>query len=152
MTIPFYQGGAQASRIRQAKQVASQRRVEIVEAQRQAREETIGIWETFMTARARIESIRRQVAAADIAREGVMREQEVGQRTVLDVLDAEREALMAKTALVNAERDYVVASYNVLAAMGKLTAYDLKLETALYEPEKLHRVTRGKFWGLSPAE
>ncbi len=85
MTIPLYQQGDVSSRVREAKQVASQRRLEVREALRQAREDAISAWEGLETARAQIQAFNESVRANSIALEGVRQENEVGARTVLDV-------------------------------------------------------------------
>ena len=66
--------------------------------------------------------------------EGVSKEQQVGGRTVLDVLNAEQELLNAQVALVSSQRNAVVAAYQVLASDGALTAKALGLKVKLYDP------------------
>ena len=72
--------------------------------------------------------------ADEIAFEGVSKEQRVGGRTVLDVLNAEQELLNAQVSLVTSQRDAIVAAYQVLAAGGVLTAKSLGLKVKLYDP------------------
>ncbi|MGF1628166.1 MAG: TolC family outer membrane protein [Kiloniellaceae bacterium] len=146
--VPLYQQGAVSSRVREAKQVASQRRLDVRQALRRAREDAISGWERLLTARAQIASLQQSVRASEIALEGVRQENAVGARTVLDVLDAEQELLDAQVGLVSAQRDEIVASYQVLTAVGRMTAADLGLATAVYDPEADYRAVREKWFGL----
>ena len=61
--------------------------------------------------KARITASQAQVQAAEIALNGVREEARVGQRTTLDVLNAQQELLNARVNLITAQRDRVVASY-----------------------------------------
>lgn len=148
VSVPLYQQGAVSSRVRESKQVASQRRLQVREAIRQAREDAISSWESLLTARAQITAFKESVRANEIALEGVRQENAVGARTVLDVLDAEQELLDAQVNLVGALRDEVVASYQVLTAIGRMTAADLALDTAVYDPDSDYRAVREKWFGL----
>ena len=82
-----------------------------------------------------------------IALEGVQREASVGSRTVLDVLDSEQELLDAKVSLVRAQRDEVVASFELKGAVGQLTAENLSLPVDLFDPAAYYNTTRSKFLG-----
>ena len=146
--VPLYQQGSVSSRVREAKQVASQRRLLVREAIRQARDDAISAWESLLTARAQIAALQQSVRANEIALEGVRQENNVGARTVLDVLDAEQELLDAQVSLVSAQRDEVVASFSVLSAIGRMTAADLGLGTAVYNPEEDYRAVRESWFGL----
>src|SRR3546814_116640 len=108
--VPLYQQGAASSRVREAKQVASQRRLQVREAIRLAREDAISAWESLLTARAQIAALEQSVRANEIALEGVRQENAVGARTVLDVLDAEQELLDVQVNLVSAQSDEIVRS------------------------------------------
>lgn len=131
--IPLYQGGAVESRVREARRTATQNAIELEESKRASIATAVSAWEGLVTARASIQSRIAQVRAAEIALEGVRQEQLVGARTVLDVLNAEQDLLNARVLLVQARRDEVVASYQVLAATGQLTALDLALPVDHYD-------------------
>lgn len=148
LTVPLYQRGSVTSRVREAKQLVSQNRLLLLEAKRTAIEDGNSAWESLTTARARIRSFSAEVRANRIALEGVQQEALVGSRTVLDVLDAEQELLDAQVNLVRAERDEAVAQYDLLAAVGRLTAADLNLETQIYNPQKHYNDVRDKLWGV----
>ncbi len=148
LSVPLYQSGSVSSRIRAAKQVVAQRRNERNSAVRDAREEGTRGWENLETAQAQIRSFTAQVRATEIALEGVQQEALVGSRTVLDVLDAEQELLDASVSLVRAERDEVVAAYQLRSAIGRLTAESLKLPVKAYDFTKNYRRVRNKWFGL----
>ena len=149
--IPLYQAGAPDSRVRAAKQQYQQARKLLDEARRASEREAVDAWQSLDTARAQITSFEEQVKAADIALDGVRQEQQVGARTVLDVLDQEIEALNAKVSLVQAQTAYAVARYRVLAAVGRLTAKDLALNTPYYDATEHYNEVRNKFWGTGPS-
>ncbi len=86
-------------------------------------------------AQASIVSGREQVRAAQVAFEGVREEAKFGERTTLDVLDAEQEVLIARSNLVSAIRDEYVAVYSILSEMGLLTAEHLQLGVPIYNPD-----------------
>lgn len=147
--IPLYQQGLVEARVREAKQVAGQRRIEMEDARRRAQEDTTRAWEALNTARARINAIQAQIRAAEVALEGVIQESRVGSRTVLDVLDSEQELLNAKVQLVQSQRDEVVAAFQLTSATGQLTALKLGLPVEVYDPTVNYAETRGRWWGTS---
>lgn len=136
VTVPFYQSGTEYSAIRQAKQLRSQRMLEIRAAERVVIEQVATAWEVYQASLAQIAANEESVNANNIALDGVRQEAAVGSRTTLDVLDAEQEALDSQVNLVGAKRDETVAAYSLLSAMGELTARGLDLAVALYDPEK----------------
>ena len=150
LTVPLYQAGAVASRVREAKEVAGQALTQIEEARRAAIESATESWENLTTARARIQSLQTQIAAAEIALEGVQQEALVGTRTVLDVLDAEQELLDARVNLVVSQRDFAVATLSLAAAIGTLTAERLQLPVDYYDPNVHYEYVRNKWWGTDP--
>ncbi len=130
LSVPFYQAGSVQSRVREARQTANQRIIEITESKRSIRAQTIAAWEALKAAEAQIISRKAQVEAAAIAREGVNYETEFGERTVLDSLDAEQEYLDAQVDLVTARRDEVVARFELVALMGMLSPETLAFSTS----------------------
>jgi TolC family type I secretion outer membrane protein len=147
LTVPLYQQGAVSSRIREAIQLAGENQLQVEEARRAAIEDAKSGFETLLTARASIQSREAEVRAAKIALEGVEQEAAVGSRTVLDVLDAEQELLDAQVSLVLDQRDAIVASYQLLAAVGRLTARELTLPVDLYDQKTHYLQVRDKLWG-----
>ena len=147
LTIPLYQQGVVNSRLRAARHTVGQQRLEEDQSRLEVAAAATRAWEALATARARISSFTSQVAANEIALEGVTREAAVGARTVLDVLDAERELLDARVNLVGAGRDEVVDIFQLREAIGRLTARELYLPVDFYDPDVHYRKIQGRGLG-----
>lgn len=147
VSIPLYQSGAQYSAVREAKQRASQARLQMSDSRRQVEEGVRNGWEQLRATRAAIRSNREQVRANEIALDGVRQEAQVGSRTTLDVLDAEQELLDSQVALVSAERDEYVAGYSLLSAIGQLSARELSLAVDLYDPRENYEDVKHQWIG-----
>jgi TolC family type I secretion outer membrane protein len=148
LTVPLYSSGSVEAQVRQAKQQAGQRRIQIEEQRNLSVEAAITAWEGWTAAKAQIVSFTEQVEASRIALDGVRQENTVGSRTVLDVLDAEQEYLNAQVNLVRAKRDEVVARFQLYSAIGKLTARNLKLDVPYYDETDHYGRVRDKWTGL----
>lgn len=134
-SLPLYQAGAVRSRVREAKHTANQRYMQIVEARKRAAQQAVSAWAGLLSSRAQIQARSAQVKSAGIAREGVKKEEELGARTILDTLNADQEYLDAQVALVSADRDYIVAQFQVLAVLGELTPQNLGFPYESYNYE-----------------
>jgi outer membrane protein len=122
--------------LRQAKDTYGQFLLLADQARLDARNSATAAWESLSAQTASLDSIRSQISANEISLEGTQREAEVGSRTVLDVLNAEQLLLNSRVTLVRSQHDQLVAAFQLLSAMGKLTAGDLGLGVKLYNPEK----------------
>jgi TolC family type I secretion outer membrane protein len=151
VTIPLYQAGAPDSRVRQSKQRYMQSRRLTDEALRAAEQEAVNSWTSLQTTIAQARSFEEQVRANEIALEGVRQEQEVGARTILDVLDAQQALLVSQVNLVSTQTDQVVAEYRLLASGGSLTAQNLALNADYYDPTQHYDKVRNKFIGTGPS-
>jgi outer membrane protein len=149
LQVPLYQAGRVSSQVRAAKQVASQRRIEIIQAGRLVRQEVVRDWNEFVSSAESIQSLQDEVEAAELALEGVSQEALVGTRTTLDVLDAEQELVQAQVLLAVERRKRVVAAYRLIAATGRLTAPNLGLAVPYYDPEAHHVLTRSRIFGVT---
>lgn len=147
VSVPIYQGGAVAARVRQAKEIHSQRRIELDLARDQIRAVVISAWGTVIAARAAIVSQTEEVNAAQIALDGVQEEQKVGQRTTLDVLNQQQTLLDAQVNLVLAQRESVVASFALISSMGRLNENRLALRVDRYLPEDHFEAVQNKWRG-----
>ncbi len=147
LTVPLYQKGNVYSRVREARQVLSQRSEDLENARRIAVEAAASTWNGLQTARAVVISFQAEVRANEIALDGVQREALVGSRTVLDVLDAEQELLDANVNLVRSERNELVARFELKSAVGGLTARELKLPVEIYDAERNYRRVRNRWFG-----
>ena len=148
LTVPVYQGGTEYATIRQSKETLGQRRIDLDTAREQAQQTWVQSWGQLEAAKAQIQATQAQVAAAEIALNGVREEARVGQRTTLDVLNAQQELVNARVALVTAQRDRVVASYTVLAAAGRLSAQVLALAVPIYDPVVHYQQVRDSWSGV----
>jgi len=148
LTVPIYQGGSEFSTIRQSKETLGQRRLELAVSRDLARANVVQTWGQLEAAKAQITATQAQVAAAEIALNGVREEARVGQRTTLDVLNAQQELVNARVALVTAQRDRVVASYSLLAASGRLSPEVLALEVPVYDPKVHYHQVRDTWVGV----
>jgi TolC family type I secretion outer membrane protein len=148
VTVPLYEAGSVYSRTREAQQTVAQRRSQVDEARRTAVQQGTTAWETLQSNRARVESLRSSIRAAEIALEGVQQEAAVGSRTVLDILNAEQELFNARVNLVRAQRDQLVSEFQLAAATGRLTAADLNLPIELYDVDKHYQAVRNKWIGF----
>jgi len=148
LTVPIYQGGAEYSAIRQNKETLGQQRLNLDVNRDQARATVVQSWGQLDAAKAQIEATTAQVYAAEIALNGVREEARVGQRTTLDVLNAQQELVNARVALVTAQHDRVVASYTLLAAVGELSMQRLGLKVMVYDPQVHYQQVRDAWIGV----
>jgi outer membrane protein len=147
LSVPIYQGGAEYSAIRQAKETLGQRRLDFDTARDTVRQEVVQSWGQLEAAKANIDATQAQVQAAEIALNGVREEARVGQRTTLDVLNAQQELVNARVSLVTAQRDRVVASYTLLGAVGRLSPRVLGLRVPVYDATVHYRQVRDAWAG-----
>jgi outer membrane protein len=148
ITVPIYQGGAEYSTIRQAKEMVGQKRIDLETARDAVQANIVTTWGALDAAKASILANQAQVAAAEIALEGVREEARVGQRTTYDVLLAQQMLVQARTALVTAQHDRVVASYTLLAAVGELNLPKLGINIPLYDPMVHYQQIRDAWIGV----
>ena len=145
LTIPLYNAGESRAKIRQSKHQKWQAQEVVLETERQVRATVSSAWEYMKANESKIAAIKDQVKANEIALDGVQKEEALGNRTILDVLDAYQELLNSNVDEVTARRDYYVSAMNLLVSMGKLTAKDLKLDVKLYDAKKYYKETRDKW-------
>lgn len=148
LNFPLYRSGRTYSELRQAKQQRSQRMIEMVAARRLVEATVASAWASNQAIKRSIESREDQVRANEIALEGVRQEALVGSRTTLDVLDAEQTSLNSHVELVRSRRDQVVAEYQLLSALGGLTARGLGLDVEIYNPDEYYRDVKNDLFGL----
>ncbi len=150
VNIPLYQAGDVAARVRQAKEINFQRQRDVETARLQVNADAISAFGNLSGARATIISARSQRDANQVALTGVREEARVGQRTVLDVLNAEQELLNSQVLLVTAERDTTVAEYTLLSAIGRLNPPGIGIPSPYYDPTAHYHAVKNKWFGLSP--
>lgn len=149
LTIPiFANGGRDYATIRQANEAYGQRRIQIETAAASVRQAVTQSWAALEAARSQIQAAEVQVRAQEIAVNGIREEYKVGQRTIIDVLNATQTLTEARVALVRAQRDRVVMSYSVLAAMGRLSGQQLALRTDIFDPTVHYNQVRDLWIGV----
>jgi len=147
-TVPLYDGGLAASQIRQAKEALAQSRLVLDQVRVQIEAAITTAWATNEGAKIAIRAAEAEVRAATLALAGVRREHDLGQRTTLDVLNAQQDLMSARGRLIAAQRDRVVASYTLAAALGRLDHRRLGLSTPDYEPQTHYQQVRDAWHGL----
>jgi outer membrane protein len=148
VSAPLYQGGAEYSLIRQSKENLAQQRLNLEQVRDQTRANTVTAWGQLVAGKAQVASAQSQVTASEIALNGVREEAKAGQRTTLDVLNAQQALVNARVALVTAQHDRVVASYAVLSAVGRLSPQVLNLPTSTYDPSVHYQQVRDSWYGV----
>jgi outer membrane protein len=148
LNVPIYQGGAEYSLIRQSKETLAQQRLNLEQVRDQTRSNVVTAWGQLVAGKAQVQSAQSQVSASEIALNGVREEAKAGQRTTLDVLNAQQALVNARVALVTAQHDRVVASYAVLNAVGRLAPQVLGLKTNVYDPSVHYHQVRDSWAGV----
>jgi outer membrane protein len=146
--VPLYDGGLAPSQIRQAKEVAMQSRIVLDQVRGQVQTAVIAGWVAHEGARVALAAAESEVRAASVALAGVQKEAQGGQRTTLDVLNAQQDLMAARARLIGAQRDRVVAGYTLLSAGGRLDVKTLGLNTPDYAPEIHYHQVRDAWKGL----
>jgi outer membrane protein len=147
-SVPIYQGGAEYALIRQSKENLAQQRLNLETTRDQTRANVVQAWGQLEAGKAQVQSAQAQVTASEIALNGVREEAKAGQRTTLDVLNAQQALVNARVALVTAQHDRVVASYSVLNAVGRLAPQVLGLNTTVYDPSVHYQQVRDSWAGV----
>jgi len=155
ISVPLYDGGTTTATIRQAREVAAQQQYQADYQREQVRAAVVSAWGVLSNAKAIVEAAQAQISAAESALKGTRDEAHIGLRTTLDVLNAQQTLLNARVSLISAQRDQIVASYAMLAAIGRLSMVNLALNAKPYNPEqhydqvKIHGMDCGRHLKIS---
>jgi len=147
LNVPIYQGGRSSAQIRQSKEQLGQAQIEVDLYRDQVRAQLASAWSQLEGARASVTAYRESVRANQIALDGRIQENRVGQATTLDVLTSRTFLIDAQISLVMAERDVVAASYAVMQALGRMDAAGLGLQVVHYNPLSHYNAVQGKWIG-----
>jgi len=147
-SVPIYDGGMAASQTRQAKEVTSQSRLVLEQVRNQTRTAVVSAWVSNEGTKVALRAAESEVKSAEIALQGVRREAQGGQRTTIDVLNAQQDLTNARTRQITAQRDRVIASYTLLSAVGRLDIHTLNLNTPDYSPDVHYHQVRDAWHGL----
>lgn len=149
VTVPLYaNGGAIFAQVRQAKHnhIAALQQIEVQRALAQS--QVVQAWSQLVGFKAQAVSDKASIVANTTALNGVREEERVGQRTVLDVLNAQQELLQSQVNLETTKRNILVASYTLVSAIGRLSVSEVGAATAVYNPEVHYQQVRNKWWGI----
>lgn len=154
LNVPLYQGGRPAAQVRQNQALESQAIEREIEIERGVIAQVRAAYASWQASLQTIVSSQTAVNATALSLEGVRAENSVGSRTILDILNAEQEALISRVELVSAQRNAYVAGFSLLASMGHAEADDLSLDAGvLYDPMQNYDRVKNKLldWGGDPA-
>lgn len=149
MSVPLYSGGATRAKIRKSKYQRWAAQEQLRDAERAVVSGVTASWEMMQTSKSNITAIQEQIKASAIALEGTRKEEALGNRTVLDVLNAYQTLLVSQVSEVQARHDFYVAGLQLMQSMGKLTAQKLGLKVKNYDAEGHYQNTKGKWLTLS---
>jgi len=144
-SMPIYNAGASRAKIRQSKYYQWQAQENLLNTEDGLRADITSAWEYLSANKARLNSVKAQIKAYQVALDGVREEEALGNRTVLDVLNQYQYLLNSEVEEVTTKHDYYVSGLTLLQAMGKLTAKDLKLNVDLYDADAKYKETSGKW-------
>ncbi|MGC6511543.1 MAG: TolC family outer membrane protein [Parvibaculales bacterium] len=133
VTMPIFTGGKSYAAVRASQHVKNTTRMLVHAAQDSVEREVTVSWYNFTAATGEIEASTKQIKASEIALDGVKQERELGIRSILDLLNAENELLDARVALIEAERNQIIAAYSLLASIGRLTGEQLGIAVSYKE-------------------
>ena len=126
---PFYSGGKKRVTVSKNESLKTRKRLLLDNAIKINDTIVATTWANLQSSKSFLDSTRSQVGAAEIANEGITAEYERGSgRTTLDVIQSNTLLLNAKVSLANSERNYLLAQYNLLKAIGLLNSNYLKLK------------------------
>ena len=148
-SIPLYNAGSSRAKIRQSKYYRWQAQEDVLNTQDALHADITSYWEYLSANKAKIKSVKAQIKAYQVALNGVREEEALGNRTVLDVLNQYQYLLDSEVEEVTTRHDYYVSGLQLLQAMGKLTAADLKLDVDLYDADVKYKETSGKWLSTS---
>lgn len=148
LSVPFFSGGRNYANIRRSQESLGQVQMQRDSSRKAVEQQIINAWVNFQSAESAIDANEAQVRAARSALSGLMEEQNVGQRTTLDVLNGQANLISAREALAISQRNLLVSAYNILYATGQLTSQNLGLNVRTYRPEEHFDAVKDKWFGL----
>jgi outer membrane protein len=145
LSVPIYEQGLTRGQKREALEIAEQRRIAIETARRAIDEVAIASWESNQKSKANITHLTTLVKATQTSVDGTQQEVEVGSKILLDLLDEQRKLVDAQLKKIQEEKKYYFTGFQVLQAMGMLTAQSLKLNVKLYDPDIHYEATHSRW-------
>jgi outer membrane protein len=130
LAIPIYQGGLTSSRVREALANAEKARQDLENARRTAQ---LTAQQTFLgvaTGVSQVRALEAALVSSQSSLDSTRLGQEVGVRTVIDVLNAQQQLSQTRRDLAQAKYNYILALLRLKAAAGQLAEQDLALVNA----------------------
>ena len=128
-TWPLFSGGDNIFNFRKARELRNQKELLLQDSKKKIETDVANAWSNYQSSKSVLDSIRAQVKAAEIANEGITLEYESGSsRTTLEVIQSRTILLNSRINLASSERNFLIFQFNLLAAVGKLTAKQLNLK------------------------
>lgn len=151
LTVPLYQGGSEYAAIRQQRDRVQYDYANVVNARRTAVQSATQAWEGLIASRAAVRSTQQQIKSDAIALDGTERQEIVGTRDTLDVLNAQQLLFNAQTTQIQNIANVVDESYTIASAIGRLTARDLALPVTHYDDLKYYNKVKDALFGNGDA-
>ena len=129
-TWPLFSGGSNIFNLREAKELRNQKELLLQDSKKTIETNVANAWSSYQSSKSVLESIKSQVQAAEIANEGINLEYESGNgnRSTLDVIQSSSILLNSKINLAISERNFFISQFDLLSAIGRLTAQHLNLK------------------------
>ena len=128
-TWPLFAGGKNFYNLRKAIELRNQKELLYEDSKKKVETNVVNAWSSYQSSKGVLDSIRSQVKAAEIANEGITLEYESGtSRTTLEVIQSRTILLNSRINLATSERNFLISQFNLLSAIGRLTAKQLKLK------------------------
>ena len=128
-TWPLFTGGSNLFNLRKAQELRNQKELLLEDSKKQIEADVANAWSSYQSSKSVLDSIRLQVKAAEIANEGITLEYESGtSRTTLEVIQSRTILLNSRINLASSERNFLISQFNLLSAVGRLTAKQLNLK------------------------
>jgi len=128
-TWPLFSGGSNIFNLRKAKELRNQKELLFQDSKKTTETDVANAWSNYQSSKGVLDSIRSQVKAAEIANEGITLEYESGSsRTTLEVIQSRSILLNSRINLASSERNFLISQFNLLSAIGRLTAKQLNLK------------------------
>ncbi|MGA8169362.1 MAG: TolC family outer membrane protein [Methylocystis sp.] len=150
VNVPIYEGGVNYGQIRQAKEKLGQARFIFDQQIDQIHQSVEASWAAWKQTTTFLIAAKQQVAKAESALAGIREEAKFGQRTTFEILQGQLVLVNARTALVTGQYSRVISTYNLLAAIGHLSAQTLALDVPLYSPLDHYEGVQHQWIGTEP--
>jgi outer membrane protein len=148
VNVPLYEGGIVYARARQAKEKLQEAKFLYDQQLSLLKQSTEAAWSIWSESNRILSSAEEQVRNAAHAVVGVREEAKIGLRTIWDILNALQTLMNARVALVDAQRNRTLSGFNLLSAMGQLSAERLGLNVDVYDPVTHYDQVKGQWIGL----